>query len=308
MVYCTVHPESVNALFGAAHHLNAGMIAGKVMMDRNAPPELTDTAIGSYEDSQALIDQWHYRGRQHYCVTPRFAPTSTPEQLTLAGKLLHDNPGVYMQTHLSENTAEIEWVKSLFPDRKHYLDVYDHFGLLSERSVFGHGIHLSEDEWHRLLESGSGIAFCPTSNLFLGSGLFDYEYSKNLAVKTSLATDVGAGTSMCQLQTLNEAYKVTQLRGYSLHPFEAFYLLTLGNAKCLQLQDQIGNFAVGNFADFIVINPARQSLLDYRWGLCQTLAEKLFILMTMADDRVIEKTYVAGKRVVDKTNEVRPVC
>jgi guanine deaminase len=299
-VYCTVHPESVDAFFTAAQSHNACMIAGKVMMDRHAPEALTDTAQSSLTESQALIDRWHNQGRQKYCVTPRFAPTSTPEQLACAGKLLADNPGVYMQTHLSENTAECEWVSELFPERKHYVDVYDHYGLLGERSIFGHGIHLSDDEWLRLADTGSQIAFCPTSNLFLGSGLYDYQKAQDKGVITSIATDVGGGTSICQLQTLNEAYKVTQMRGYSLHAYEAFYWLTLGNAQYLQLDKDIGNFEPGKTADFIVLDPTQQPLLAYRWQAELSLAEKLFLLMTLGDDRLVRQTYIAGKPVVTK--------
>ncbi len=297
MVYCTVHPQSVEAFFAQSHLLNTCMIAGKVLMDRNAPKALQDTAVTGYEQSQALIDSWHQRGRQKYVVTPRFAPTSSAEQLHLAGKLLADNPGVYMQTHLSENTAELAWVSDLFPDHKHYLDVYDSFGLLGPSSVFGHGIHLCDEEWRRLADTGSGIAFCPTSNLFLGSGLFDIVRANLERVRVSLATDVGAGTSLCQLITLNEAYKVAQMRGFTLHPYEAFYWLTLGNAKALNLDNHIGNFAPGKIADFIVLNSANLPLVDYRFKQCKNLWEKLFVLMTLGDDRIIQQTYVAGQCV-----------
>ena len=295
MVYCTVHPQSVEAFFNESQRLNTCMIAGKVLMDRNAPQGLLDNAQSGYEDSQKLIDTWHNRGRQKYVVTPRFAPTSTPEQMRLAGKLLADNPGVYMQTHLSENTAELAWVKDLFPDNKHYLDVYDKYGLLGPTSVFGHGIHLSKDEWQRLADTGSGIAFCPTSNLFLGSGLFDLATANDYGVSVSLATDVGAGTSLCQLITLNEAYKVAQMRATALHPYQAFYWLTLGNAKALMLDDTIGNFTVGKTADFIVLNSANIPLVDYRIGQCNSLWEKLFVFMTLGDNRLIQQTFIAGQ-------------
>lgn len=295
MVYCTSHAHSVEAFFQESQRNGSLMIAGKVLMDRNAPDNLTDTAEQGWQDSQQLIDQWHNTGRQKYVVTPRFAPTSTDAQMRSAGKLLADNPGVYMQTHLSENLAELAWVKELYPERKHYLDVYDHFGLLGPRSVFGHGIHLCEDEWQRLADTGSGIAFCPTSNLFLGSGLFDLTKAQECGVPVSLATDVGAGTNLCQLVTLNEAYKVTQLRGHALHPFVAFYWLTLGNAKALHLDNTIGNFAKGKVADFIVMDPSRQPLTKYRFSQCKNLAEQLFVLMTLGDDRLISHTYIAGQ-------------
>ncbi|WP_353302189.1 guanine deaminase [Sessilibacter corallicola] len=297
MVYCTVHPESVDAFFTTSSRYDACMLAGKVMMDRNCPENLQDTAVSSYEQSQALIDKWHKNGRSLYTVTPRFAPTSTPAQLAFAGKLLRENSGVYLQTHLSENVSEIEWVKSLYPDHENYLDVYDHYGLLSENSTFGHGIHLSDGELTRLSDTQSKIAFCPTSNLFLGSGLYDLARSEKFGVATSIATDVGAGTSLCQLQTLNEAYKVTQLQDYPLHSYQAFYWLTLANAKSLNIDDELGNFNTGKYADFIVLGSDSSSVFEYRYQLCQSLSEKLFLFMTMGDDRNIKHTYVHGECV-----------
>ncbi|GLS25699.1 guanine deaminase [Marinibactrum halimedae] len=297
MVYCTVHPQSVDAFFSASERRGSRMIAGKVLMDRHAPDALTDTAESGVQESADLIDRWHSNGRQLYCLTPRFAPTSTELQLTLSGELLASSPGVYMQTHLSENHGEIAWVKALFPERKHYLDVYDHYGLLGPTSVFAHGIHLSDDELQRLSDTGSSIAFCPTSNLFLGSGLFDLERTRSFNVGASIATDVGAGTSFSQLHTLNEAYKVLQLQGLSLHPFEAFYWLTLGNAKTLRLDDKIGNFETGKEADFIVMNPQSTPLMAYRYEQCSSLAEKLFLFMTLGDDRLIQATYLQGRQV-----------
>ncbi len=195
LVFGSVHPQSVNSFFEAAEQLDLRMIAGKVMMDRNAPDYLTDTAESSYVESKALIERWHGKGRLHYAVTPRFAPTSTPEQLTLAGQLLSEYPDLYMQTHISENLKEVEWVKALFPERKGYLDVYDHYQLLGERSVFAHGVHLCDDECARLAQTGSAIAFCPTSNLFLGSGLFNLPMAEKHKLNVGLGTDVGGGTS-----------------------------------------------------------------------------------------------------------------
>ncbi|OUR60396.1 guanine deaminase, partial [Bermanella sp. 47_1433_sub80_T6] len=231
LVFGTVFKESVDAFFEASAQRNTRMICGKVMMNRHAPDGLCDDVQSSFDDSQALIDQWHGNGRQLYAVTPRFAITSTGEQLEKAGELIKNNPGVYMQTHLSENKAEIAFVKELFPERSSYLDVYDHYGLLGERSVFAHGVHLDEVDYKRLSETGSSISFCPTSNLFLGSGLFDLQASKDFNVQVSVATDVGGGTSFSMLQTLNEAYKICQLKDYSLDARQAFYMMTLGNAK-----------------------------------------------------------------------------
>ncbi|MBX9764613.1 MAG: guanine deaminase [Pseudomonadaceae bacterium] len=297
LVFGTVHKQSVDAFFEAAERLNLRMIAGKVLMDRNAPDYLTDTAESGYADSKELIERWHGRGRLHYAVTPRFAPTSTPEQLTLAGKLLGEYPDLYMHTHLSENRKEIEWVKALFPERKGYLDVYDHYKLIGARSVFAHGVHLCDDECKRLAETGSAVAFCPTSNLFLGSGLFDLQKLEQHGVRVSLGTDVGAGTSFSQLQSLNEAYKVMQLQGKKLDPFKSLYLATLGGANALYLDDKLGNFANGKDADFVVLDYNATPLISYRMQKAKTLDEKLFALIMLGDDRMVKETFAAGQSV-----------
>lgn len=297
LVFGTVHKESVDAFFEAAQALDLRMIAGKVLMDRNAPDYLTDTAESGYADSKELIERWHGKGRLHYAVTPRFAPTSTPEQLELAGKLFAEYPGLYMHTHLSENRKEIEWVKELFPERKGYLDVYDHFKLIGERSVFAHGVHLCDDECKRLAETGSAVAFCPTSNLFLGSGLFDLQKLEEHGVRVGLGTDVGAGTSFSQLQSLNEAYKVMQLQGKKLDPFKSLYLATLGGARALYLDDRIGNFQAGKDADFVVLDYKATPLLDYRLQQATSLPEKLFALTILGDDRTVKETFAAGHSV-----------
>ncbi|WP_422909499.1 guanine deaminase [Pseudomonas sp. MAC6] len=297
LVFGTVHKQSVDAFFEAAQALNLRMIAGKVLMDRNAPDYLTDTPESGYVDSKELIERWHGKGRLHYAVTPRFAPTSTPEQLTLAGKLLGEYPDLYMHTHLSENRKEIEWVKALFPERKGYLDVYDHYKLIGARSVFAHGVHLCDDECKRLAETGSAIAFCPTSNLFLGSGLFDLNKLEEHGVRVGLGTDVGAGTSFSQLQSLNEAYKVMQLQGKKLDPFKSLYLATLGGAHALYLDDKIGNFASGKDADFVVLDYNATPLISYRMQQAKTLDEKLFALTMLGDDRAVKETFAAGQSV-----------
>jgi guanine deaminase len=297
LVFGTVHKESVDAFFEAAQALDLRMIAGKVLMDRNAPDYLTDTAESGYADSKELIERWHGKGRLHYAVTPRFAPTSTPEQLELAGKLYAEYPGLYMHTHLSENRKEIEWVKELFPERKGYLDVYDHYKLIGERSVFAHGVHLCDDECKRLAETGSAVAFCPTSNLFLGSGLFDLQKLEEHGVRVGLGTDVGAGTSFSQLQSLNEAYKVMQLQGKKLDPFKSLYLATLGGARALYLDDKIGNFQAGKDADFVVLDYKATPLLDYRLQQAKSLPEKLFALTILGDDRTVKETFAAGRSV-----------
>ncbi len=295
-VYCTVHPQSVDAFFDAAAARNMRMIAGKVLMDRNAPAALTDTVQRGYDESRALIARWHGRGRNLYCVTPRFAASSTPEQMAMAGQLWAEHPGTYLQSHVSENRDEVAWIRKLYPERKSYLDVYDHFGQLGPRAIYGHGVWLTEDELRRCHETGTAIAHCPTSNLFLGSGLFSVANAakRERPVRVGLATDIGAGTSFSMLQTMNEAYKVAQLRGESLASPQAFYLATRGAARALCLEDQIGSIAPGMEADLIVLDLRSTSVIDFRMRACQSLEEALFIQMTLGDDRAIESTYVAG--------------
>lgn len=297
MTYCTVHPESVDAFFEAATEKNMRVIAGKVLMDRFAPEALLDSSVQvGYDQSKALINKWHGKGRLSYAITPRFAPTSTHEQLVSTGELWKEHPGTYMQSHVSENLGEIAWVKDLFPKQKDYLDVYDHYGLLGNRAVYGHGVHLSEREWQRMFETGSSIAHCPTSNEFLGSGLFNFEAAKKSGrpVKVGLATDVGAGTSFSQLQTMNEAYKVAQLGGFSLSSIHAFYLATKGAAESLDLDDKIGSIKPGMEADLLVLDLKSTPLIDFRMQHCKNIEEALFIQMTMGDDRATKAVYVAG--------------
>lgn len=297
LVFGSVHPQSVDAFFEQADKLNLRMIAGKVLMDRNAPDYLTDTAESGYAQSKALIERWHGKGRLHYAVTPRFAPTSTPEQLDLAGKLFGEYPDLYMHTHISENKAEVAWVQELFPARKGYLDVYDHHKLIGPRAVFAHGVHLCDEECARLAETGSAVAFCPTSNLFLGSGLFDLNKLEQHGVRVGLGTDVGAGTSFSQLQSLNEAYKVMQLQGKKLDPFKSLYLATLGGAHALYLDDKLGNFLPGKDADFLVLDYNATPLMSYRMQQARSLDEKLFALTMLGDDRAVKETFAAGVSV-----------
>lgn len=296
LVFGTVHPQSVDALFEKASDLNMRLVAGKVMMDRNAPDYLLDTAKSSYSDTKKLIKKWHKKGRALYAVTPRFAPTSTPEQLTAAGKLLKEFPDVYMHTHLSENKNEIKWVRSLFPKRSGYLDVYDHYGLTGKRSVFAHSIHLTDQEWATFAKTDSAISFCPTSNLFLGSGLFKLDRAEKEGVKVGLGTDVGAGTSFSQLASLNEAYKIMQLQGKKLSAFKGFYLATLGGAKSLSLEKYIGNFKKGKEADFVVLDWSATDLQKLRMSIATSLEDKLFALMMLGDERNVKATYIAGKK------------
>lgn len=297
LVFGTVHKVSVDAFFEASEVHNLRMICGKVMMDRNAPDYLTDTPESSYQESKELIDTWHNKGRLHYAITPRFAPTSSDKQLQLAGKLLSEYDDVYLHTHLSENKDECAWVQELFPDSKNYLDVYDQHKLLSERSVFAHGIYLCDSEYHRLHETGSAISFCPTSNLFIGSGLFKLNKAEEHKVNVGLGTDVGGGTSFSLLQTMNEAYKVIQLQNENLSPIKSLYLATLGGAKALRLEEKIGNLAVGTEADFLILDTKGTPLLESRLALSKNIEESLFVLMTIGDDRAIQATYSAGKCV-----------
>ena len=301
LVFCTVHPESVDALFEAAAQQQMRLIAGKVMMDRHAPEALCDTAESAYEDSKALIGKWHGQGRALYAITPRFAPTSTPEQLERAGQLKAEFPDVYVHTHLSENKDEIAWVKDLFPEQKGYLDVYHHYGLTGNRSVFAHCVHLEDAEWQCMHETDSAIAFCPTSNLFLGSGLFPLKKSWQQQVKVGLGTDIGAGTSFSLLQTVNEAYKVQQLQGDKLSAFESLYHATLGGAKALDLDDKLGNFNVGKEADFVVLNLKPTALQQLRQSRSKSIEDSLFALFTMGDDRNIEATYIYGQKAYSQS-------
>lgn len=295
LVFGTVHKQSVDAFFTAARTRRLRMICGKVLMDRNAPDYLTDTPESGYHDSRELIERWHGVDRLRYAVTPRFAPTCSDEQLAMAGKLLAEYPDLYLHTHLAENSSEVEWVKELFPDRSGYLDVYAHHGLLTRRSVFAHCLHLSDDEFQLMHESGAGIAFCPTSNLFLGSGLFNLAKAEDLKVRVGLATDIGAGTSFSLLQTISDLYKTQQLRNHRLTPFKSLYLATLGGARTLDLDDLIGNFEPGKEADFVVLDYSATPLLSRRLKRCKNLTEKLFVVQMLGDDRVVKSVRVLGE-------------
>jgi len=297
LVFGTVHKESIDAFFTIAQQKNLRMICGKVLMDRNCPDYLSDTAESGYQESKALIEKWHNTDRLQYAITPRFAPTSSPEQLKRAGDLLKEYPSVYLQTHLSENKNEIEWVKELFPESNNYLDVYEQSQLLGRRSVFAHGVHLHNDECQLLGEKGSAIAFCPSSNLFLGSGLFNLTQAREYQVNVGLGSDIGAGTTFSMLSTINEGYKTQQLRGDKLSPFESFYLATLGGAVALDLEGTIGNFVKGAEADFIVLDCHATPLMDRRMRHSKNLTEKLFILSMLGDERHVKATHIMGELV-----------
>ncbi|RXZ44005.1 guanine deaminase [Crenobacter cavernae] len=301
-VYCTVYPQSVDAFFEAAEKRNMRVQAGKITMDRFAPEALLDTPQRAYDESAALAKKWHGRGRAEYVITPRFAPTSTPEQLEMVGQLARDFPTALIQSHVSENVSEVEWVKSLFPDCGSYTGVYDKYGLMRERAIYGHGIHLTEEELEIFHATGASVAHCPTSNFFLGSGAFNVKKAKESRrpIKVGLATDLGAGTSFSMLQTLNEAYKAAQLNGNALSAGHAYYLASRGSAEAIGLEDKIGTIAPGFEADLAVIDLYSTPIISYRMKYAKDFAEALFIQMTLGDDRAISATYVAGKKVYDR--------
>jgi guanine deaminase len=293
--YCTAHPVSAEALFAAADRRNAGMIAGNAIMNRNGPPGLLAPAPTAIPDSRDLIRRWHGTGRQRYAVTPRFAITSTDEQLAAMGALLKEFPTVLMQTHLDENHNEIATVKRLFPNDASYTAVYARFGLLGPRSLMGHCIHLDDGEVALLRDTRSVAVFCPTSNLFIGSGLFDYARLAAAGVRIALATDVGGGTSYSMLRTAAEAYKVMQLQGQNLPALAAFDLMTRGNAAALGLETEIGGIVPGAFADLVVLDARATPAMAHRMETIRDLEEELFVLMTMGDDRAVRQTYIAGR-------------
>ncbi len=307
-VYCTVHPWSVDAFVAQSHRFNTLMVAGKVLMDRNAPAPLLDTVQSGYDDSAALIERWHGVGRQRYCVTPRFAPTSTEAQLDAAAALLRLRNGLFVQTHLSENRTEVEWVRQLFPGRASYLDVYAHAGLVGERSVFGHAIHLDELDFCTCHAAGAALAHCPSSNLFLGSGLFRLAdaLDPRRPVRVGLGSDVGAGTSLSLLRTMGAAYGVAQLAGRPLSPVQGFWLASAGGARALSLEHRIGRLAPGFEADLCVLHLEASPLLALRTGRCDGIIEVLAALMAMGDDRTVRATYVAGHRAYDRDRTCEP--
>jgi guanine deaminase len=297
--FCTVHAHSVDAFFEAAEARGMRTIAGKCLMDRNAPEVLRDTARRGYDESKTLIDRWHDRGRAGYAITPRFAPSSTPEQMELAGALWKERPGTWLQSHVSENQREVAWARELYPQCRDYLDVYASFGQLGPRAIYGHGVHLTESELARLHDTGTALAHCPTSNMFLGSGLLNIGNVKKSGrpVRVGLATDVGAGTSLSMLKTLGAAYATAQLCGSSLTASEAFYLATRGAAQALYLDDRIGSIAPGFEADLIVLDLKSTPLITTRMERCESIEEALFVQMTLADERAVAATFVAGREM-----------
>jgi guanine deaminase len=300
LVYATAHLPPVDAFFAEAERRGLRMICGRSLMDRDGPEDLRDTAARGYEESSALIERWHGRGRLRCAVAPRWAPGSTEEQLRLAARLLDEHDGLVLHSHVAENRDEVALAARRFPGRRSYLDVYDSFGLLRERAVYAHGIWIDDADRARLAATGTAIAFCPTANLFLGSGLFDLAAARAHGVRVCVGTDVGAGTSFGLLRTLSAAYGVSQLRGHTLGALEALHLATRAGAEALGIADRVGSLAVGQEADFVVLDPAATPLLERRTAQAATVADTLFALMILGDDRAVAATYVLGECAHDR--------
>jgi guanine deaminase len=296
--YCTIHPQSVDAYFEAAEMRGMRVLGGKTCMDRNAPDGLLDTAQSAFDDSKALLERWHGRGRASYVITPRFSPTSTPEQLSALGALWAEHPDCLMQTHLSEQTDEIAWVHSLFPEARDYLDTYEAHGLLGANGVYGHAIHLEPRERDRLREVGAALVHCPTSNTFIGSGLFDMAGLMAEGQRVGLATDTGGGSSFSMLRTMAAAYEVAQLRGMALHPSALLWLATEGSARSLRIADRVGTLAPGSEADFITLDLASTAAISQRSGQAEDIWEAVFPTIMMGDDRAVSGVWVMGRRQV----------
>ncbi|GGF86818.1 guanine deaminase [Rhizobium wenxiniae] len=297
VAYCSVHKTSADAFFAEALKRNMCMVGGKVMMDRNAPQGLLDTPEMGYDETRAVIEQWHGKGRNHVAITPRFAITSTPEQMSATQALAQEFPDLFIQTHLSENREEIRYTCELYPEAKDYTDIYARYGLLGKKTLLGHAIHLSEREMDVLSETGSIAVHCPTSNLFIGSGLFPLRpmTRREKPVRIAVATDIGGGSSYSMLRTMDEAYKIQQILGERLNPLESFYMMTRGNAKALSMEADIGTLDMGSVADLVILDAAATPAMKLRMETVNTLPEELFLLQTMGDDRAVVETYVAGK-------------
>lgn len=304
LVFGTVHAASVDAFFAAAEARNLRMACGKVLMDLG-PESLADTLESARSETENLIRRWHGCGRLKYAVTPRFALTSSDEQMALAGDLLAEHPGVLMHTHLAENVREIAEVAARFPDAADYLDVYDSFGLVTDRAIFAHGIHLPDRSCARLAETGAGIAICPSSNFFLGSGMFDFAQAERHGVRIGLGSDIGAGTSLSLLHNGGLAYQAGLFNGYRLDPFRALWLATGGSARLLHIANDVGMLAEGQEADFVVLDDKAIPLMARRTAGAD-LAERLFAMQILGDDRVVRRTYVLGRCAWDR-DALRPM-
>ncbi|MBX4955375.1 guanine deaminase [Rhizobium lentis] len=296
VAYCSVHKTSADAFFAEAMKRNMRMVGGKVMMDRNAPQGLLDTPEMGYDETRQVIADWHGKGRNHVAITPRFAITSTPAQMEATSALAREFPDLHIQTHLSENHDEIKFTCELYPEAIDYTDIYARYGLLGPKSLFGHAIHLSEREADVMSETGAVAVHCPTSNLFLGSGLFPLKAlsRREKPVRIGVATDIGGGSSYSMLKTMDEAYKIQQLLGERLNPLESYYLMTRGNAEALSLADRIGTLEPGTEADLVVLDASATPAMALKMETVKTLPEELFLLQTMGDDRAVAETYVAG--------------
>jgi guanine deaminase len=297
LVFPTVHPQSVDAIFAAADKRGMRLLSGKVLMDENCPASLRDDPESAYTQSRELIEKWHGKNRLGYAISPRFAVTSSEAQLKAAGRLANEFPDVHVHTHLAEHLDEVDLIAKQFPWSRSYFDVYEQLELVRERSVFAHCLHLDDTDRQRMAELGAAIAFCPTSNLFLGSGLFDLRTARDSGIRVGVGTDVGGGTSLNMFRTLGEAYKVLHLQEQSMPGFQALYLATLGAANALYLDDRIGNFTTGKEADFVVLDYDGASITRRRLKQARDIGEKLFALITLGDDRSIAATYLLGKRI-----------
>ncbi|MCX7300504.1 MAG: guanine deaminase [Rhodobacterales bacterium] len=295
--YCTIHPESVEAFFDAAAVRGMAVVGGKTCMDRDtAPAGLRDTAQAAYDQSKTLLEKWHGRGRASYAITPRFSPTSTVGQLEALGALWAEHPECLMQTHLSEQVDEIAWMRSIYPDARDYLDTYERYGLLGGRGLYGHAIHLEPREVDRLAEVGGRLIHCPTSNTFIGSGLFDMTGLARRGIAVGLATDVGGGSSFSMLRTMAAAYEVAQLRGVALHPAQLWWLATEGSARALHMGGQIGHLGAGAAADIAVIDLTSTPVIAQRVARAESLWDALFPTIMLGDDRAIRDVWVGGVR------------
>lgn len=293
--YCSVHPQSVDAFFAEAGKRDMLMLGGKVMMDRNAPAALCDTPQSGYDDSKRLLEKWHGKGRAHYVITPRFAITSSHEQMEMTEALAREFPNVHIQTHVDENLAEIAYARELYPNLQDYVGIYERYHLLGPKTLLGHCIHLTHREVEVLAETRSVAVWCPTSNLFIGSGLFDHDRLHEHGVRIAVATDVGGGSSYSMLRTLDEGYKVLQLRGQRLNPLRSFYMMTLGNARALGFEGRIGSLTPGAEADLVVLDSRATPQMALRMEAVDSLANELFLLQTCGDDRAVVETYVMGR-------------
>ncbi len=298
--FCTSHPQSVDAFFREALRRDLFAVAGLTCMDRNAPKALCNTAKSAYDNSKRLLCTWNGERRLRYAISPRFAPTSSPQQLEALGTLWAENPNCLMQTHLSEQVEEIEWVRRLFPTSKDYIDIYDSFGLLGKDGLYGHSIHLSRSELNRMLEAEGTLVHCPTSNTFIGSGLFELKKRITEGHSIGLATDTGGGSSFSMLRTMAAAYEISQLVGAPVHPFELYWLATCGNARALNAGGQIGNVAAGHDADLAVLDLRSTEAICQRTEKAENFAEELFPTIMMGDDRAVRSVWVHGREIVSK--------